>query len=371
MSDTATLEILAARDTRHRRVLGAAHAGEPPAAADWHLRACRFPEAWSRFGSPDRIDWRGLRAGLIDTGYTAHPALGFGSEAGSWVEARRAMSFVEPPKPGEASMLPDEREHGVDNMAGPSRGHGTRVASVLCGHEPGARGGDFLGAAPRLPLVPLRVADTTLLNDAQRAFAHALDQLVADGDVPIVLSGGGVYGTSLSRAFRRSIDDAYEAGMLLVCPAGDHINGLVAPARLGRCIAVAGTTVQGRPWAGSGYGPQVRLSAPATNIRRAMSFDHSELHDYDREGDGTAYAAALVAGAAALWLLTHREALDAAYPEPWQRVEAFGLLLERTARQAYPGEAADAKHGAGLLDVCALIDAPLPAADRLVKADPA
>lgn len=368
LSDAATLELLASRDPRQRHAGETLRPGEPPGDVAWHLRACRLPEAWRLLGGPDRIDWNGLAAGLIDTGYTAHPALGFGSPDGTWVKTGRAASLVAPPPDDETSMLDRERGQGRDNLAGPSRGHGTRVASVLCGHDRRIDGELYLGAAPRLPLLPLRIADTTLVNDAQQALALAFERLALAEGLPLVVVGGGVHGTALLRALRRAINRAYEAGVIVICPAGDHVNGLIAPARLGRCLAIAGTTPLGRPWAGSGYGASVRASAPATSIRRAVSFDDDD-HGYDRQGDGTAYAAALAGGAAALWLVRHRERLVEAYREPWQRVEAFARLLGATAHRPLTSWPASG-YGPGVLDAHALLEAPLPPAGHLVRAPP-
>lgn len=80
---------------------------------------------------------------------------------------------------------------------------------------------------------------------------------------------------------------------------------------------------------------------------------------YSHGGDGTSYATALTAGAAALWLARHGGVLDAQYPQPWQRVEAFKQLLRSEVRVPspwYPGS-----FGTGVPDVHKLLSAPLPA----------
>jgi hypothetical protein len=79
---------------------------------------------------------------------------------------------------------------------------------------------------------------------------------------------------------------------------------------------------------------------------------------YAGRGDGTSYAAAITTGAAALWLAKHGAALDAAYPNRWQRVEAFRTLAQKTAMpmpNQQPGS-----FGAGILNIGNLLAAELP-----------
>ena len=72
------------------------------------------------------------------------------------------------------------------------------------------------------------------------------------------------------------------------------------------------------------------------------------------------YATALVAGAAALWLARHGNAIETRYPEPWQRVEAFRTLVRETARLP-DGWIANGGFGTGVLDASRLLLADLPA----------
>jgi subtilisin family serine protease len=83
------------------------------------------------------------------------------------------------------------------------------------------------------------------------------------------------------------------------------------------------------------------------------------------KGSGTSYATVHVAAAAAMWLVKHRARLDAAYPEPWQRVEAFRRLLRDTRS---PINGAPPANGSGVLDIEALLKAALPAKADLRKA---
>lgn len=61
--------------------------------------------------------------------------------------------------------------------------------------------------------------------------------------------------------------------------------------------------------------------------------------------------------------------LTTAYPAAWQRVEAFKAVAKASARpmpNQQPGS-----FGAGILDVAALLNAPLPAAGSLQQELPA
>jgi len=84
---------------------------------------------------------------------------------------------------------------------------------------------------------------------------------------------------------------------------------------------------------------------------------------------GTSFASAMVSAAAALWLLHRGAAIAARYAQPWQRVEAFTQLVRSTTRQ--PSGWQPQPFGTGILDVEALLKAPLPAAASLQPQAPA
>jgi hypothetical protein len=145
------------------------------------------------------------------------------------------------------------------------------------------------------------------------------------------------------------------------------VQQVVAPARLHRTLAIGGITSQDVPWSGSSFGPEVDLSAPAADIRNALAKPGDQF-SYANDGDGTSYATAMVSGAAALWLARHRAELAGAYPQPWQVVEAFKQTARATAR--VPANWQPGAFGTGVLDVRALLDAPLPDAATLVQDAP-
>ena len=343
---------------------------------DWHLVASRLVEAWQFVGGPGNIDWSGIVVGQIDTGYTEHPCLGWRDGRSSWVDTSRDRNFFfrelqsDPDTDRWANRDPYSAE---DPVTGAHGGHGTRTASLLCGFDTSkaARKTDsgvapalgYFGAAPQVPYVPIRISNSVWINDTTDALGAALDHLVNEvGCQVITISLGATLPAYLPKIARDMIDRAYTQGVIVCCAAGNIIDSVVTPARAPRTIAVAGSTPNDQPWTGSSFGRTVDIAAPAWPIWRASTTQWGRF-EYGY-GDGTSFATPQVAGTAALWLVKHRDALAAKYPERWMRVAAFLKLLKETAR--IPDGGWDARnYGAGLLNARAVLDADLPDADAL------
>ena len=363
VSDTETIALLAGRDVddlEPRRIVTPASA---QAGLDWHLALTRVPQAWALLGGPDAIDWTSVRVGHIDTGYTEHPALGF--PGASWVRTDLARSFVPEPTGEQGSILAPELGNGRDNLDGFSAGHGTRIGATISGFAPEAAGGAFFGVAPKVPLVPVRITDTVEITARQRQFEAAVRYLVDDAGVGVINLSLGVGLGFVVQATRDAVNHAWERGVILVCAAGNHLNQVVAPARLARTLAVGGVTSTEAPWSGSCFGPTVDMSAPAADLRRAdVKRPAAPVYSYGFGGDGTSYATGMTTGAAALWLAHRGAEIAAAYTQPWQRVAAFIEIVRRSAHVP-PNWGPDA-FGTGVLDVAALLGTALPPAATLV-----
>lgn len=319
-----------------------------------HLDAVNVRPAWQQhWGGPDAINWGSVKVGQIDTGYTRHPVFGFPHN--TWVDVAAGRTFF---AVGEEGGGPGPGQ-GVDANAMLMDGHGTRVASVICGHDSAAPGGPCLGVAPKVPLVPVRIANLVLINHAQQELAQALRYLVHEAGVSVINLSMGFLPRAQQGVLDKAIDAAYMAGVILVCAAGQPLRSVVSPAHGRRTIAVAGSTLAGIPWGQSAHGSAVDWTAPAAEIFRAQT-SRSGVTGYAGGGDGTSYSAAITSGAAALWLARHGSALQAAYPKPWQRIEAFKQVAKASAKSMphqKPGS-----FGAGVLDIAALLQAPLPPA---------
>lgn len=367
ISDEDTAALLSGRDVDALAVRPLLPQSKAKAAGlDWHLAMVNAPAAWALLGGPDHIAWGNVRVAHIDTGYTRHPVFGF--EGASWVDTARAQTFSKPLPAGEASMFENEPGGGVDNLQGFSGGHGTRIGSAICGHAPAATGGVFYGVAPKVPLLPLRITDSAWINHVQREFKQAMDYAIDTVGVGVVNVSLGVFLGAVVKDMRRAINKAYENGVIVVCAAGNHVNSVVAPACLGRTVAVAGVTHERKPWSGSSYGPEVDFSAPGADIRRGNT-TRTGVYEYGGGGDGTSYATAITSGAAALWLLHRKADIAARYTQPWQRVAAFTRLARDTA--VPPPGWQNGAFGTGILDIEALMRAALPAAADLKQEAPA
>jgi hypothetical protein len=366
ISDVDSATLLAQRDDidlpPRRPASRAVARASVAAGVDAHLKAVNLPAAWALLGGPGAIAWGAVKAGQIDTGYLRHPAFGF--EPTPWIDVLNGETFFPAPAAPELGDLSGPGK-GQDTGQGLSGGHGTRIGSAVCGDAPGAAGGPFHGAAPRLPLVPVRITDIVLIPHAQNEFLQAVDHLLAQGAAVINVSLG-MPAFMATKPLRQAVNRCYEAGTILVCAAGNIVNNVVAPACFPRAIAVAGVTPQDRPWSGSAFGPEVAFSAPSDQIRRAQVKGTAPA-GYAGGGDGTSYATALTTGTAALWLVHRGAEIAARYPAPWQRIEAFRTLARQTARKP-PGWVVDGGFGAGILDAGALLAADLPDADTRTQA---
>ncbi len=366
IGDEASAMILAGRDAidlpARPGVAAAARAARAAVGLDWHLEQTFVPQAWQLLGGADAIAWGATKVGHIDTGYTRHPGLGFPA---TWVDTANAQTFFPAPASSDSNPF-SEPGGGLDNGIGVSAGHGTRMCGTISGHDPAASATPFFGVAPKVPVVSVRITDIVWINHAQREFGQAVSHLLAQGVGAINVSLGVFLGGMIGD-LRRAVNAAYDAGVILLCAAGNHVNSVVGPASLARTIAVAGVTRADSPWSGSSFGPEVDFSAPAADLRRASVKGTRTFH-YAFGGDGTSYATAMATGAAALWLTHRRAELGVAYPEPWMRVEAFRTLARRTAR--VPAVWQPGSFGTGILDVAALLNAPLPPKNEL-RAAPA
>jgi subtilase family protein len=347
---------------------------------DWHIARTRLHEAWDLVGGPGQIDWQGIRAGQIDTGYTEHPCLGWANGASSIVNARDGRNFFYPEMYGPS----DDHAWGnrdpnsaVDPWTGPDAGHGTRTGSVLAGFDESAaaranpdgarrRLDGYYGAAPKLPYVPIRLCNSVTIDQVAEALGDALEYLVNGARCQLITISMGAAPLGLPRKTRDTIDLAYERGIIVCCAAGNVVPFVATPASAPRTIAVGGCAPNDEPWSGSSFGETVDLCAPAWPVRRATTTVRGE-YEYGH-GGGTSYATPQVAGTAALWLVKHRGELDAQYPVPWMRVAAFHKILRDTAR--VPDQGWDhARYGRGILDARAVLDEPLPHRDALVRDD--
>ena len=353
---------------------------------DWNLQLVRSREArvlLPTLPGSHQVAWGNIRVAHLDTGYTEHPAFGDWAAGGQWLQPAEGLNRREP---GTAPRDPLTYEGNP--------GHGTRTCSVLCGEAvriPGMPAPPSeIGVAPRLPVVPCRIVNRVVLTPEQNREAvaagirHAITrkcQVVSMSlgipFIPFFATGG----------MGHAVDEAYEAGLILVAAGGQVIDSVCYPAKYNRTIGVGGVAASRRIWFKYQVGREmIDVWAPAADVQRAdplappgtvpvrpvegadpgmsaMSSDSSS-GSY-ASGAGTSYATVHVAAAAAMWLLGRGAAIAAAYAQPWQRIEAFRQLLRSTAQ---PIAGTQPGNGTGILNIEALLQADLPAAAGLRKA---
>lgn len=351
---------------------------------DWNLLMVRARDAWRLLPKrPDgSIDWGAIRVGHLDTGCTRHPIFGDWTAGSSWLRPADGLNLIENGKP---PLDP------LDYEGNP--GHGTRTASLLCGDATrlGADPEGEIGIAPRLPVVPCRVVNSVVLIRERHRTAvadgirHAMD---AGCQVISMSLGTPTFPPNMTGGMGRAVDRAYDAGIIMAAAGGQVIDRVTYPAKYNRTIGCGGVTRQRRVWFPYALGDEaIDVWAPAEDVLRAdalaeagivplapveaddpgsLATDSGSRNDGKvGKGAGTSYATVHVAAAAAMWLRLKGAELDAAYPEPWQRVEAFRLLLKETAG---PINGASPANGSGVLDIERLLRAPLPNRSKLARA---
>ena len=222
--------------------------------------------------------------------------------------------------------------------------------------------GSVVGLAPKATLVPIRTFDNVvrvLDSNTARAVRHAT---TAHCDV-ISMSLGG-------RAFfglERALNDAVRRDVIVVNAAGNCVGFVVAPASYANAIAVAATNAEDKPWKGTSKGRAVDISAPGEDVYVARA-KNGGIATGVEAGNGTSFATAAVAGAAADWIAFHGPARIKAAQGAMTRRDLFLQALQASAR--VPPGFDKRRYGAGILDLEALLRRPLPTPGTQLQAPP-
>ncbi len=247
-------------------------------------------------------------------------------------------------------------------------GHGTKTGSVIVsdggfGASSGTTApGTVVGLAPKATLVPIRTFNSVIRvldSNTARAVRHATK---AQCDV-ISMSLGG-------RAFfglERAINDAVRRDIIVVNAAGNCIGMVVAPASYDNAIAVGATNADNKPWKGSSKGRAVDISAPGEDVYVADAVAGRTGVEAS-PGNGTSFATAAVAGAAADWIAFHGRARIKAAQGSLTRRDLFVQALQASATVP-PGWEAN-RYGAGILNLEKLLRRPLGSARTQLRAPP-
>jgi serine protease len=315
-----------------------------PPALDWVHKILHWPEAMAQMSSATR-GGVGISVGQPDSGYTLHPNLG-----AARLDLNRDRDVID----GDDDALDDL----IPNPAWPlpNPGHGTRTASVIVGQGTPAQG--IVGLAGRALLVPIRATESVVQvfdTNVAKAVAHA--RQVDCHVVTMSLGGKGFFG------LKGEIQRAVDAGMIVMAAAGNYVEIVVAPASYDNCLAVAATGPGDTPWVDSSRGAAVDVSMPGSCVYVAAYNDKTPIV---RMADGTSYAVAHLAAAAALWLAHHdRQSLISKYGA--KRIQAAFLTTLRWPGVCVVPPGWDPDYGVGRVDLLALLQAPLPEPADLVE----
>lgn len=257
--------------------------------------------------------------------------------------------------------------------------------------------GSLAGVAPRAKVRPIKFiddvpldVDRTGVNGAGVArfcdedLVTAIEYARTSGAHVISLSIGGFMDDTVRVAIDRAVEDD---GLIVVAAAGQTYTGpalnrfvdwaafgnggdtVILPAAYSNVIAVAGCSQDGFPWDESLRGRNIDITAPADAMWVADYAAGPLRTPVLTAAAGTSFAAAFVAGAAALWLghwgRTHLVSKYDGVPLAW----VFRHQLQRTARARHAGWDSTL-YGPGIIDVLALLQEPLPAPSD-VKRPPA
>ena len=320
---------------------------------NWSLEAIGAPAAWALpLPEGGAAMGAGVRVAHLDTGRAVHQALP--DEA---FDHEGEYDFIE-----DTASAVDPLEYTWSSGLYPEHpGHGTATGSAIAGRGDGAA--MVRGAAPRARLVSHRCARSVIISTTAATVARAIVHAADAGCHVISMSLGGLP----RRALREAVGYAVSNDLIVCAAAGNCVRYVVAPAIYDDCVAVAGVNREGRPWFGSCSGSEVDVSAPgefvwvATRKPDDTRPDDSHLSAM-RPGQGTSFAVANVAGAAACWLAYHgRDRLLARYAGTRSLQHVFMELLRATAVAHRGPDWDEANFGPGILNVRDLLAAPLPA----------
>jgi hypothetical protein len=318
---------------------------EAPQDRAWALRQMFVPQAWQVLQAQNASQGKDIRIGQPDTGVADH------NDLVNCVDVLNGLNLLEP---GTAP---------IDPLTGPklgkNPGHGTAVSSVAVsrgsvlpnGNPPNfgtGAPGQITGVSTEATIVPVR-AIRSVVRITQGKVAQAVDFCRRKRLHVISMSLGGLPARCLEAAIAKAVTEQ----LIVVCAAGNCVRIVVWPARYRSTIALAGSNVDHEPWRGTSRGKHVDVAAPAQHVWRALRTSPADPPNLIHPGQGTSFATALTAGAAALWLNDRRVALINGLAPGATLQELFRACLKSTAC-APPGWDKQ-KFGAGIVNAEKLV----------------
>jgi type VII secretion-associated serine protease mycosin len=316
---------------RHGAALAAILIAALPALATAAYASPAIPEWWFTAWNVETQIWphtqgAGVTVAVVDTGVSANPP-----------ELRQAVL----PGYDATGASPDGR-HDTDAKGS----HGTTIAPLIAAQGGGA---GIRGIAPRARILPVIIGLGTGQVDTNQVAAAI--RWAADHGARVINASFGAADTSpahcpplVQDAIRHAILDKDVVVVASAGNSGNTTNNAEYPASCPGVLAVGAVDRQAHPWTKSQRQPYVGVAAPGVNI---VSVNQ---HDQLIAGNGTSYASALTAAAAAL--------IRAAHPDLTARQTVARLLA--TPRDPPAPGSRDPQRGYGTIRLDKAINDPIP-----------
>lgn len=263
---------------------------------DWGVASYGIPALWKQ------CQGEGVTVAVVDSGVAPHYALD--------------------------GVVVDYRNFTTDSDQYDTLGHGTHCAGVI-----GAKAGNAKGIAPKCKIHSLKVLGHSGMgsNDAVAEAVRYATEIKCD---IISMSLGS---SRPDDHLHQAIKDAHEAGIVVVCAAGNDGGSVNFPAAFRETIGVGAVDKSGQVCEFSSRGKEIVVAAPGADITSTwLANGYATI-------SGTSMAAPFVAGVLALYIsaakrdgekITHKTVVDA---------------LSKTCKDA-GAEGHDDVYGWGLLD---------------------
>jgi subtilisin family serine protease len=175
-------------------------------------------------------------------------------------------------------------------------GHGTFVAGIVAAQRNNGLAGS--GLAPDARILPIKINPGKKNDFSTEAVQQAIDYAVEKRAQVINFSFAFTPGDA-PQTVKDALQRAFQAGIVVIAASGNESQAVSFPANYPGVIAVAGSNQDGSLASFSNLGPEVILAAPATGMQSTLLGGGFGIN-----GQGTSYAAPVVAATIALLLQT-------------------------------------------------------------------
>jgi subtilisin len=237
---------------------------------------------------------------------------------------------VDDTHPALVGVVKEHRNFTRDCSAGDTNGHGTHVAGIIAARGP------MTGVAPLAEIVSCKVLNNNGTGSLD-AVAKAILYAVEAGCQILVMSLGSPVRTV---ALQEAVKAAEEAGVVMVCAAGNDGGKVSYPAAYDQPIAVGAVSRTGELCEFSCRGREIDVAAPGEEITSCwLGGGYATL-------SGTSMAAPFVAGVLALaWQQM---------PTPKDGAKARAVVKNTSVDAGAPGH--DNLYGWGLINPASVVE---------------